>query len=71
MAARCSLHDTRSARARPSHTTMLRTPCVHVLCALGSRGLPLGVTVVGPIQADRVTLMAANWVQAKIGLADN
>jgi len=51
--------------------TLLRTPCVHVLCALGSRGLPLGVTVVGPIQADRVTLMAANWVQAKIGLADN
>jgi Asp-tRNA(Asn)/Glu-tRNA(Gln) amidotransferase A subunit family amidase len=51
--------------------TLLRTPCVHVPCALGSHGLPLGVTVVGPIHADRTTLMAANWVQAKIGLGDN
>jgi Asp-tRNA(Asn)/Glu-tRNA(Gln) amidotransferase A subunit family amidase len=51
--------------------TLLRTPCVHVPCALGSHGLPLGVTVAGPIHADRTTLMAANWVQAKIGLRDN
>lgn len=51
--------------------TLLRTPCVHVPCALGPRGLPLGVTVVGPIGADRATLVAANWVQAKIGLQDN
>jgi len=51
--------------------TLLRTPCVHVPCALGPRGLPLGVTVVGPIGSDRSTLVAANWVQSKIGLADN
>jgi len=51
--------------------TLLRTPCVHVPCALGSHGLPLGVTVIGPIHADRRTLLAANWVQAKIGLTDN
>jgi amidase len=50
--------------------TLLRTPCVHVPCASGSQGLPLGVTVVGPIHADRLTLLAANWVQAKIGLSD-
>jgi Asp-tRNA(Asn)/Glu-tRNA(Gln) amidotransferase A subunit family amidase len=51
--------------------TLLRTPCVHVPCALGPRSLPLGVTVVGPIASDRATLVAANWVQAKIGLTDN
>ena len=51
--------------------TLLRTPCVHVPCALGSHGLPLGVTVVGPAHADRAALLAANWVQAKIGLTDN
>ena len=51
--------------------TLLRTPCVHVPCASGPQGLPLGVTVVGPIHADRLVLSAANWVQAKIGLTDN
>jgi len=51
--------------------TLLRTPCVHVPCALGSHGLPLGVSVVGPPHADRATLLAAHWVQAKIGLTDN
>lgn len=51
--------------------TLLRTPCVHVPCALGQHGLPLGVTVVGPIGSDRTTLAAASWVQAKIGLMDN
>jgi Asp-tRNA(Asn)/Glu-tRNA(Gln) amidotransferase A subunit family amidase len=51
--------------------TLLRTPCVHVPCTLGSQRLPLGVTVVGPIHADRLTLLAANWVQSKIGLTDN
>jgi Asp-tRNA(Asn)/Glu-tRNA(Gln) amidotransferase A subunit family amidase len=50
--------------------TLLRTPCVHVPCAGGSQGLRLGVTVVGPIHADRLTLSAADWVQAKIGLKE-
>jgi amidase len=51
--------------------TLLRTPCVHVPCALGQHGLPLGVTVVGPIGSDRATLVAANWIETKIGLRDN
>ncbi|HET9762039.1 MAG TPA: amidase, partial [Casimicrobiaceae bacterium] len=48
--------------------TLLRTPCVHVPTAAGPRGLPLGVTVAGPIGADRATLTAADWIHAKIGL---
>jgi len=50
--------------------TLLRTPCVHVPTATGPRGLPLGVTVAGPIGADRATLLAADWIQANIGLAE-
>jgi len=50
--------------------TLLRTPVVHVPCALGPRGLPLGVSVVGPVGADRATLLAADWMQANIGLDD-
>jgi amidase len=50
--------------------TLLRTPVVHVPCALGPRGLPLGVSVVGPVGADRAALLAADWVQARIGLED-
>jgi Asp-tRNA(Asn)/Glu-tRNA(Gln) amidotransferase A subunit family amidase len=48
--------------------TLLRTPVLHVPSALGPRGLPLGVSVVGPVGADRATLLAANWVQGRIGL---
>ena len=51
--------------------TVLRTPVVHVPCSLGPSGLPLGVSVIGPVSADRATLLAASWVQAKIGLSDN
>jgi Asp-tRNA(Asn)/Glu-tRNA(Gln) amidotransferase A subunit family amidase len=50
--------------------TVLRTPAIHVPCALGPRGLPLGITVAGPVGADRATLLAADWIQTKIGLAD-
>ena len=49
--------------------TLLRTPCVNVPVNIGPLGLPLGVTVAGPIGADRATLLAADWVQSKIGLA--
>ncbi|HUH92027.1 MAG TPA: amidase [Casimicrobiaceae bacterium] len=48
--------------------TLLHTPCVNVPVSTGPRGLPLGVTVAGPIGADRATLLAAEWIQAKIGL---
>ncbi len=47
--------------------TLLRAPCVHVPCALGPHGLPVGVTVVGPFGADRATLVAADWIHARIG----
>jgi len=50
--------------------TLLRTPVVHVPCALGPRGLPLGVSVVGPVGADRAALLAADWIQTRIGLDD-
>ncbi len=48
--------------------TLLRTPCVHLPSGLGPRGLPVGVTVAGPIGADRATLLAADWIHARIGL---
>jgi Asp-tRNA(Asn)/Glu-tRNA(Gln) amidotransferase A subunit family amidase len=50
--------------------TLLRTPCVHVPCALGPHGLPVGVTVAGPVGADRTTLLAADWIHTRIGLPD-
>jgi len=50
--------------------TLLRTPVVNVPCALGPNGLPLGVSVVGPVGADRATLLAADWIQGRIGLHD-
>jgi Asp-tRNA(Asn)/Glu-tRNA(Gln) amidotransferase A subunit family amidase len=49
--------------------TLLRTPCVHVPSGLGPTGLPVGVTVAGPIGADRATLLAADWIHTRIGLA--
>ncbi len=51
--------------------TLLRTPCVHVPTARGPQGLPVGVTVAGPIGADRATLLAADWIEAKIGLGQD
>ena len=50
--------------------TLLRTPCVHVPFGRGPSGLPVGVTIVGPIGADRATLLAADWIHAKLGGAD-
>ena len=42
--------------------TLLHVPCVHLPIARGPRGLPLGVSVVGPIRGDRETLLVADWV---------
>jgi amidase len=50
--------------------TLLRTPCVHLPSGLGPRGLPVGISVVGPIGADRATLLAADWIHARIGSPD-
>ena len=45
--------------------TLLHVPCVHVPIASGPHGLPLGVSVVGPVGEDRRTLLAADWVHAQ------
>ena len=45
--------------------TLLHVPCVHVPLTRGPRGLPLGVSVVGPIGDDRRTLLAADWIHAQ------
>ena len=45
--------------------TLLHVPCVHLPVARGPRGLPIGVSVVGPIGADRATLLAADWIHGQ------
>ena len=45
--------------------TLLHAPCVHLPIARGPRGLPIGVSVVGPIGADRATLLGADWIHAQ------
>ena len=45
--------------------TLLHVPCVHVPIARSPGGLPLGVTVVGPIGRDRETLLGADWIHAR------
>jgi Asp-tRNA(Asn)/Glu-tRNA(Gln) amidotransferase A subunit family amidase len=45
--------------------TLLRVPCVHLPIGRGPRGLPIGVSVVGPLGADRATLVAADWIHAR------
>jgi Asp-tRNA(Asn)/Glu-tRNA(Gln) amidotransferase A subunit family amidase len=45
--------------------TLLHVPCVHVPLAHGPRGLPIGVTVVGNLDCDRTTLLAAAWIHER------
>jgi Asp-tRNA(Asn)/Glu-tRNA(Gln) amidotransferase A subunit family amidase len=47
--------------------TLLHVPVVHLPVALGSHGLPVGVSVVGSVGADRATLRAAEWIHAQLG----
>jgi amidase len=47
--------------------TLLRTPCIHLPLGVGPLGLPVGVTIAGPIGADRSTLLAADWIHARLG----
>ena len=49
--------------------TLLHVPCIHLPTGVGPRGLPVGITVVGPIGADRATLLAADWTHARIDQA--
>ncbi|KRI00136.1 amidase [Curvibacter sp. PAE-UM] len=43
--------------------TLLGVPCVHVPTGVGARGLPVGVTVIGPRWGDAQTLAAAQLLQ--------
>ena len=47
--------------------TLLQVPVVHVPVARGPHGLPVGVSVVGDVGADRATLRAAEWIHARLG----
>ena len=47
--------------------TLLHVPCVHLPVGRGPRGLPVGITVAGPLGADRATLLAADWIYGKLG----
>jgi Asp-tRNA(Asn)/Glu-tRNA(Gln) amidotransferase A subunit family amidase len=48
--------------------TLLGVPCVHVPIGLGSHGMPLGVTVIGPRWKDGLALEAADQLQRATGL---
>ena len=41
--------------------TLLGVPCVHLPTAAGPQGLPLGVTLIGPLGSDVALLGAALW----------
>ena len=47
--------------------TLLHVPCVHVPLARGPRALPIGATIVGNLDCDRTTLLAAAWVHEHLG----
>ncbi|HEY4136960.1 MAG TPA: amidase [Casimicrobiaceae bacterium] len=47
--------------------TLLRVPVVHIPICKGPHGLPLGVTVAGPLASDRATLLAAEWMHTRLG----
>ena len=51
--------------------TLLHTPCVHLPSAIGPRRLPVGITIVGPIGDDQATLLAADWIHARLGSSDS
>jgi len=46
--------------------TLLYAPCVHLPTASGPHGLPVGITLVGPIGGDRGLLLAADWLHPKL-----
>lgn len=49
--------------------TLLGVPCVHVPTGVGPRGLPIGVTVIGPRWGDALTLSAADLLQRSVRFA--
>ena len=44
--------------------TLLGLPCVHLPTAAGPQGLPLGVTLIGPLGSDVALLGAALWAES-------
>ncbi len=46
--------------------TLLHVPVVHVPVGHGPHGLPVGVSVVGDVGADRATLRAAEWIHTRL-----
>jgi len=51
--------------------TLLHTPVVHLPVGRGLRDLPVGVTIAGPLGADRATLAAADWIHRRLGFDDS
>ena len=46
--------------------TLLRVPCIHVPVGREPHALPIGVSVVGNLHADRAALTAADWIHARL-----
>jgi len=46
--------------------TLLGVPCLSLPCAMGPRGLPIGVQLVGPPGADGALLAAALWAEGAL-----
>lgn len=47
--------------------TLLRNPCVHLPIGKGPRGLPVGVSLIGPMGGDARLLRAADWIHERLG----
>lgn len=50
--------------------TLLGVPCVHVPTGVGTKGLPVGVTVIGPRWGDAQALAAAHFLQHRLALRE-
>jgi len=46
--------------------TLLHTPCVHLPFTRGPNGLPVGLQVVGPVGADRMTLLYSDFLLKRL-----
>lgn len=49
--------------------TVLHVPCVTVPVAIGPKGLPMGIQVVGRVGSDTTVLAVAKWLAARFPLA--
>ena len=46
--------------------TLLGVPCINLPRHTGPRGLPVGVTLAGPIGADKALLTFAKWAETRL-----